>query len=168
MGEGPSNLQDQDMEGLGFASTETRFQCTICGDCCQLEVFLTSTDVERIRLRKEAESYAEELSKSRSTLVAGEGKAACLFLRSNRCSIYESRPLQCRLYPFFPIAAEVLEANGITMPPNAARRTRGSTVYYFSIGQRCPGLGRGPVPEWEDILSTWLQYVKEEKEETRG
>ena len=71
MGEGPSRSRDPDAEGLGFASTDTRFQCTICGDCCQLEVFLTSADVERIKLRKDAEQYVEELFKSRSTLAAG-------------------------------------------------------------------------------------------------
>jgi len=164
MGEGASDSQDRDPEGLGFATADTRFQCTICGECCQLEVFLTSADVERIRLSKDAKRYAEELSKRRSTLAAGEGKAACLFLRSTRCSIYESRPLQCRLYPFFPIAAEVLEASGLTMPDRAVRSVRGSTVYYFSIGQHCLGLGKGPIPEWESILSTWLQYVKEEEQ----
>ena len=162
MGKGPSNSQDP--ESLEFASTDTKFQCTICGDCCQLEVFLTSADVEKIRRRRGAEKYAEELSRSRSTLAASEGKPACLFLRHNRCSIYESRPLLCRIYPFFPIAAEDLEASGLTMSSNAVRIAYGSTVYYFSMNRDCPGLGRGPIPEWGDILSTWLQYVKEEKE----
>jgi Fe-S-cluster containining protein len=27
---------------------------------------------------------------------------ACLFLRGNRCGVYEARPKQCRSYPFWP------------------------------------------------------------------
>jgi len=153
---------DQRPEDMGFASEDTKFQCTICGECCQLEVFLTNADIERIK-RGEGGKSIFELSGNRSTLTAHEDKAACRFLSDNHCGIYESRPLQCRLYPFFPIAAGDLEAIGLTIPPNAVKVNRGTSGYYFSIGQGCPGIGRGPKPEWDEILSIWLQLMKEEE-----
>lgn len=153
---------DRRPEEMGFASADTRFQCTICGECCQLEVFLTNADMERIKRGVGAESSM--LPGNRGTLTAHEEKAACRFLNDDRCSIYESRPLQCRLYPFFPIAAEDLEAVGLTVPPNAIKLFHGKAGYYFSIGRGCPGLGRGSKPDWGEILSIWLQFVKEEDE----
>jgi Fe-S-cluster containining protein len=145
-------------EDLGLASSGTRFQCTLCGECCGLEVFLTSADIERIRRRREAKASIGELSRSRSTLAVCKEKAACYFLKGKRCGIYSSRPLQCRLYPFFPIRAKEL---GTTVPSDVLRITREGDEYYISIAQYCPGLGRGPVPVWSDVISTWLQYVEE-------
>jgi len=155
---------DQRPEDMRFALADTKFQCTICGECCQLEVFLTNADIERIKLGVGAETSMLEALGNRGTLSAHEDKAACRFLNDNRCSIYESRPLQCRLYPFFPIAAGDLEAVGLTVPPNAVKLYRGKAGYYFSIGRGCPGLGRGLKPDWGEILSIWLQLVKEENE----
>ena len=145
-----------------FASAETKFRCTICGECCQLEVFLTDADIERIRRGLGAEVL--DMSGDRGTLTAHEERAACRFLKGDRCSIYEFRPLQCRLYPFFPISAGDLESVGLTVPPNAVKIVRGKTGYYFSIGRGCPGLGRGPKPDWDEILAIWQQLVKEERE----
>jgi hypothetical protein len=34
----------------------------------------------------------------------------CVFWRDGGCSVYESRPLQCRLYPFWPAAVASREA----------------------------------------------------------
>jgi Fe-S-cluster containining protein len=148
-------------EDLGLASSGTRFQCTLCGECCGLEVFLTSADIERIRRRREAKASIGVLYQTRSTLAACKDKAACYFLKGNRCGIYSSRPLQCRLYPFFPIRAKELGAIGMTVPSDVLRITREGDEYYISIAQYCPGLGRGPTPVWSDVISTWLQHIEE-------
>jgi len=153
---------DQRHDDMGFASAETRFQCIMCGECCQLEVFMTNADMERIKRGEGAETSMKS-SGNRSTLSAHEGKAACRFLNDKRCGIYKSRPLQCRLYPFFPIAAADLETVGLAVPPNAVKLYHGTEGYYFSIGRGCPGLGRGSKPEWGDILAMGLQLVKEEE-----
>jgi len=155
---------DRRPEDLGFASTDTKFKCTNCGECCQLEVFLTNADIERIERGEGTGASTLEASGKRSTLAAHEDRAACRYLNGNLCSIYGFRPLQCRLYPFFPIATGDLETVGLTVPPYAFKLNRGATGYYFSIGRGCPGLGRGSKPEWEEILTIWLQLVKEEEE----
>jgi Fe-S-cluster containining protein len=57
------------------------------------------------------------------TVTYGEGMA-CRFLVEGRCSVYEDRPRQCRVYPFFPDvirSAETWEAER----------------------QKCEGIGRG-------------------------
>jgi uncharacterized protein len=49
---------------------------------------------------------------------------ACVFLRDERCSIHEVKPLQCRTYPFWP---ELLE----------------DRATWEEEGALCEGIGRG-------------------------
>lgn len=69
-----------------------------CGKCCyETEMLLSDEDVKRI----------EELGFSReefSIVVGGIRKlrnvdGRCFFLKNNMCSIYDHRPIGCRLYP---------------------------------------------------------------------
>ena len=50
----------------------------------------------------------------------------CPFLRSDRCSIHQVKPRQCRTYPFWP---EIVE----------------SERSWQKESRVCPGIGRGPV-----------------------
>lgn len=91
-----------------------RFKCTRCATfCCQLGgPKLTKGDVERIKkagyrenLFLEPANKSESLSAMRSSLKNGED-GSCVFLTSDpehrryECSIYDFRPVLCRLYPF--------------------------------------------------------------------
>lgn len=49
------------------------FQCTMCGECC--------------RNLKQSEIYAE----------LDDGTGTCKYLVGNKCSIYDNRPLICRI-----------------------------------------------------------------------
>jgi hypothetical protein len=55
----------------------------------------------------------------------------CMFLRANRCSVYEGRPTQCRTWPFWP---ENMTAKAWT-----------------AVAAGCPGVGRGPVVAVDEI-----------------
>jgi len=48
----------------------------------------------------------------------------CLFLKDNKCSIYEGRPTQCRTWPFWP---EVMNAKS----------------WKGEVSKFCPGVGKG-------------------------
>jgi len=86
-----------------------RFSCTGCGKCCTGSpgyVFLSPKD---LALLAEHHHYSEEEFKARYTrmvddqlcLIDTPGSADCVFLKENRCSVYESRPVQCRTFPWW-------------------------------------------------------------------
>ncbi len=70
-----------------------------CGKCCyETEMPLTEEDIERIeRLGFKREEFVVEVDGIPQLRNVG-GK--CFFLdESNRCRIYENRPIGCRIYP---------------------------------------------------------------------
>jgi len=99
------------------------FSCVHCGHCCTDVVCLpTPWDVNRIVRQTGADPYAflefvepgeiSEVPKSDPTwlrcgdkryiMALRRGKKGCFFLdpKTRFCTIYESRPILCRLYPF--------------------------------------------------------------------
>ena len=84
------------------------FLCTRCGVCCTLEDFLTAGEVtakpeEHPQVHAKNKALFEELGKM---WEADEAKyddfitnVRCPFLVNNACSIYEVRPVGCRLFP---------------------------------------------------------------------
>jgi len=111
-----------------------RFQCTRCALCCgdtearARHILLLKREAERISettsrpvedfaCRTEGhEPYVYEMGKS----ISG----TCLFLSKDTCTVYASRPLVCRFYPF-------------------DLRTLRSGRLVFSSTKECPGMGRG-------------------------
>jgi len=98
-----------------------KFNCTGCGNCCRdTVVCLTDADVRRVadgtgeRAQSFVQFYGEdeiELSARSPFWVTFDKKKAvmglrwtgghCLFLdETNRCTIYEHRPVTCRQHPF--------------------------------------------------------------------
>jgi len=100
-----------------------RFRCTGCGNCCKEPLLpLTDGDIRRIQERTgdsvndivrwvdrngiemddEPEAFVV-LRQGKRVMVLAHERGACRYLGSdNRCGIYESRPLGCRIYPFDP------------------------------------------------------------------
>jgi Fe-S-cluster containining protein len=100
-----------------------KFRCTGCGNCCKEPLLpLTDGDVKRIQERTghsaadivrwvdrngiemddEPEAFIT-LRQGKRVMVLGHRGGGCQYLGAdNRCSIYESRPLGCRIYPFDP------------------------------------------------------------------
>jgi Fe-S-cluster containining protein len=86
-------------------------------------------DAERIsnQTSRDISEFAVEVSGSEPYIYemrkTEEGK--CLFLKDNRCTIYEIRPLICMFYPF-------------------ELKNLGNNRYIFSYTNKCPGIGKGP------------------------
>ena len=113
---------------------DTLFKCTKCAICCSdTEIHvrhilllekeaeeiskITSNPIEEFAVRiKGREPYTYEMKKTE------EGK--CAFLHGKDCSIYSSRPLICKFYPF-----------QLEMTRNGR--------YGFFVTKECPGLGKG-------------------------
>ena len=113
-----------------------RFKCSRCTRCCGD----TETRIRHVLLfEKEAQSISKDTSKPLEAFgfrIAGhepylyemkKGKGGkCVFLEGNDCSIYASRPLICRYYPF-------------------ELKTARNKIFLFSPTKECPGIGLGRV-----------------------
>ena len=94
-----------------------KFGCTACGRCCQNEgeVWLDADEFADLstNLKEDPQDvldkYAEKTMSGwvkMKNQVSDDPKISdrCIFLGPDgkQCSIYESRPIQCRTYPFWP------------------------------------------------------------------
>lgn len=100
-----------------------KFRCTGCGNCCKDPILpLTDQDVVRIEQRTGVEAKAfvrwvdrnaiemddepeafVRLRQGKRVMVMRQGRGGCHFLgKDDRCTIYGSRPLGCRIFPFDP------------------------------------------------------------------
>jgi Fe-S-cluster containining protein len=134
------------------------FSCTMCGNCCSgssgsvrfsKEEAAAKADELQIDVDKFYELYTrrrgrgsksyQELKEVKSP-VNGEDRD-CIFLDRKKipgkaiCSLYQSRPLQCKTWPFW---SEILESKSTW--EDAKRGYDG-----------CPGLGRGQLFPVEEI-----------------
>ncbi len=112
-----------------------RFSCQPgCSKCCEVSgfVYLTEADISRIAVHlglaeDEFERAYVYRTRHQRRLRKPRGKdRQCPFLRDSLCSIHAVKPVQCRLFPFWP---ELV----------SDRRAWGET------GRWCPGIGQGPL-----------------------
>ncbi|MEM3516244.1 MAG: YkgJ family cysteine cluster protein [Candidatus Bathyarchaeia archaeon] len=69
-----------------------------CFKCCiKTEMLLSLTDIEKIKALGFKESSF--LINKNGWLKLKNKHGKCIFLKNGKCSIYEFRPLGCRLYP---------------------------------------------------------------------
>lgn len=110
-----------------------RFQCIGCGRCCRGEpgaVWFTPEEGERIcrALELREQEFREQYvtwSYGRESLRELKN-GDCIFYRrqDDRCAIYTVRPIQCRLFPFWPSLLASREA-------------------WDEAARNCPGMGEG-------------------------
>jgi uncharacterized protein len=128
--------------------TKVVFECNRCSLCCgdtkdkTRHILLLESEKTAISdetcLPKEAfteqiddkNPYCYEMKKN------SEGK--CFFLKDNQCSIYESRPLICRFYPF--------ELNF----------DQDKDLHVFNFTFECPGIGKGKMLIRKDFEELFL------------
>jgi hypothetical protein len=87
-----------------------RFACQGSGKCCVSRgaygyVYLTLADRRRLASAHglpTREFTRKFCAKSEGLFHLVDEGAQCRFLSGNRCSVYESRPTQCRTWPFWP------------------------------------------------------------------
>jgi hypothetical protein len=119
-----------------------RFICQPgCTKCCQVRgfVYLTEEDLSRAAdftglTRKDFE--ARYVIRYRSLLRLRKPlNAQCHFLTESGCSIHPAKPVQCRLYPFWP---ELVE----------------SRAAWKEEAKLCPGIGKGDLIQIGAALET--------------
>jgi Fe-S-cluster containining protein len=130
-----------------FDETGLKFSCTQCGNCCSGPPGFVWFDDEEAKamaislsMTVEAflDKYARKLGEKWSlNEVRIAGKYDCVFLRRDAqgkglCSIYKTRPQQCKTWPFWP---ELLE----------------SKRAWKEASRNCPGMDTGKLYPAEHI-----------------
>ena len=86
------------------------FSCTQCGTCCTGGTgytWVTPADVTRLasHLGLALDDFGRRALRragGRLALLEDSRSGDCVFLKGNRCAVYEARPDSCRRYPFWP------------------------------------------------------------------
>lgn len=126
---------------LPFYRDGIRFECQGSGRCCMSRgaygyVYLTPEDEER--LAKHLELPLQSFRQLHTDVTGGyrhlvDPDKDCIFLVDARCSVYESRPHQCRTWPFWPENMTSLR------------------VWKREVARFCAGVGKGRVYSAEEI-----------------
>jgi Fe-S-cluster containining protein len=136
---------------------KVRFKCEKCAICCGD----TKNRVRRILLlRIEAKSISQKTHESVNNfaekldgiepyiyMMKKTKNGKCIFLKDDLCTIYRTRPLICRFYPF-----ELKDEN---------------CKHVFAYTDECPAIGKGPYlgkGYFERLFRTSMKTMKENEE----
>jgi Fe-S-cluster containining protein len=122
-----------------------RFACVPgCSRCCDVEgyVYLTENDLQSAAAHlglSAAEFESRYVYRTRHLIrlrkPKGPEKRQCHFRDSRGCSIHAVKPVQCRLFPFWPEMVENVTA-------------------WRETARSCPGIGTGPLIQIGTALET--------------
>ena len=141
------------MNALTFDYTELRFSCTRCSSCCRKEsgfVYLSELDLCRLAkvFQMDYTSFIKTwcrwvpFDSGRERLSLREkSNFDCIFWK-DQCTVYESRPLQCRTFPFWDSVLCSREA-------------------WENTGKGCPGINTG-APHGKDEIESCLRQMENE------
>ncbi len=118
-----------------------RFECTQCGACCSGEpgyVWVEPSEIEAmagemgIDVEVFEKKFVRTVGKSQSLTEYPDGDCILLDPKTRKCTVYHSRPIQCRTWPFWDSTV-------------AKRKDWKETC------EVCPGAGTGRLYSWEEI-----------------
>ncbi len=126
-----------------------KFRCTQCGDCCSgAPGFVWVNKEEIVALARQVgmaddiegfeQKYVRKVGMRKSLIEYPDGD--CIFLDSEtrRCLVYDSRPIQCRTWPFW---------NSNLKSPET----------WKEAASACPGCNRGKVYSFQEIETQRLK-----------
>jgi len=120
--------------------TGLRFQCQAgCTRCCEQQGFVYLTAGDLIRIARYLGMAAREFERrfvyrtKHLLRLRVPRDRQCRFLENGGCSIHAVKPVQCRVFPFWP---ELVDAAG-------AKREWKKTAHW------CPGIGQGELIQIE-------------------
>jgi len=120
-----------------------RFECQGSGNCCVSRdsygfVYLSDVDIKRfskffkITQKKFKEKYCQITDGFIHLCEKSKLNGKCIFLKNKKCTVYTSRPSQCRTWPFWKDNMNV-------------------KVWNQDISINCPGIGKGKVIKRKEI-----------------
>ena len=127
-----------------YKQKNIRFKCQGSGNCCVSRgsfgfVYLSNKDLKK--LSNYFNMNENNFKKKYCSITNGflhlkelkKNKGNCLFLLNNKCTVYKSRPTQCRTWPFWNENMNAKTWNNI-------------------ISKNCPGISKGPIIETKKII----------------
>jgi hypothetical protein len=136
-----------------FYDDGLRFECQKCSACCRHDpgyVFLTKTDLDLL-VEGTGLNEADFLNKYCVTVDLGGFKRIslieksnydCIFWEEGGCTVYNSRPVQCRTFPFWISSLE-------------------DKADWDALAADCPGIGKGEIIFKEEIEKKIEERQKE-------
>lgn len=132
-----------------FYAKGLRFECTRCSRCCRHTpgyVFLSPRDLDALGsalalTRADVIArYCREVSFGIARRISLKEKPNldCVFWEEGGCGVYDSRPLQCRSFPFWSSALS-------------------SRTEWDQTAAQCPGIGQGPMHSRAEI-ERWVRW----------
>ncbi len=129
-----------------------KFECQGSGNCCVSRgsygfVYLSDKDLKRFSnyFNLSIDSFKSKFCQITDGFIHLSEKKSfngkCIFLKNNRCTVYESRPSQCRTWPFWNENMNV-------------------KIWDNDISVNCPGIGKG-----KKINYTKIKKFLEDEEE---
>jgi uncharacterized protein len=135
-----------------FYKNGLKFKCQKCGGCCggfPGYVWLTKND--KLKISNFLKITIEEFRKRYCRLVKGRWSLKekhpnydCIFLKDKKCQIYQTRPIQCITFPFWP---EALSSN----------------TSWEDLSKTCPGVNHpdAKVISCDDINQRLEKFIKD-------
>ena len=121
-----------------------RFECQGSGNCCVSRgnygfVYLSKKDIKKlsdefkITEKNFVKNYCQKTDGFIHLKELKKNNGNCIFLKDNKCTVYKSRPIQCRTWPFWP-------------------ENMNTKTWNNDIAKNCPGVGKGKVKTKKEIL----------------
>ena len=121
-----------------------RFECQGSGNCCVSRgtygfVYLSKRDIKKFSIgfktteQNFIKNYCQKTDGFIHLKELKKNKGNCIFLKDNKCTVYKSRPIQCRTWPFWP-------------------ENMNTKTWNEDIAKNCPGVGKGKVKTKKEIL----------------
>ena len=132
-----------------------KFECQSSGNCCVSRgsygfVYLSLKDIKRFSIFFNL--FIDEFKSKYCQITDGfihlyeknKKKGNFIFLKNKKCSIYSSRPSQCRTWPFW-------------------NENMNAKVWNEDISINCPGIGKGDIIKPKKIASFLKKDLENEK-----
>ena len=131
-----------------------RFECQGSGNCCVSRgsygfVYLSDIDLNRfskyfkISIKKFKEKYCQITDGFIHLSEKYKINGNCIFLKDKKCTVYNSRPTQCRTWPFW-------------------NENMNAKVWNEDIAINCPGIGKGKLIKSKTIERFLKEDLKNE------
>ncbi len=137
-----------------FYKNGLSFECKKCSACCRYEpgyVYLNETDITRL-IKETGLKKDEFLNNYCKTIYIGNlpkislkeyENNDCIFWEGGGCKVYNSRPMQCRSFPFW-------EKNIVSIEK------------WNELEKSCPGVNKGRLYSQKEI-EMWIKYTRKNK-----
>lgn len=147
------------------------FECTQCGRCCGNESgYVLLTELDFLQIQKhffEVENWNDYLhwvllGDGEYLSLKEQGNYDCIFLEEKGCSIYQDRPMQCRLYPFWNsvIKSEYSWKKESRYCPGI---NQGNTIGLYEVGKKIVEQRMNPYLKKSNLSLNLKEVLKEKK-----